>query len=382
MPPRSTAPASGRAPTSCTRRKPRAPQLENTGVWRAKPILVSGASAYRDGEFLYQDFLYDDHGPRGRRDPGDPRLNTSEVAAAPNGTYTYPTDPVYAGNAADIVELRVKPLRSRDCLPAHAQHADRPRAGGLHDRARRRPGHFAPAPARRRRERARGPLPDGARRHGRAGGRRNRRRRGHAAREGRPAPPPVHDAGVARGLGSGPRDRAPRRGRGPLGRRAGPLPDSGRGGHRRRAGRRGRPRDPDRDLQRRVPVQRDLPGAGLHDLHRPRLVARPPAGTVPERQGDLGPVRGTGRLRQARLAGERRHAGAADRRAAGRADRPHPRQPFRDQAGPRLLDRVPGGRGGRRQHAAGLLQGRDARAAAALRGLCAAQAACRPPATA
>ena len=92
--------------------KPRAPQLENTGMWRAKPILVSGASAYRDGEFLYQDFLYDDHGPRGRRDPGDPRLNTSEVAAAPNGTYTYPTDPVYAGNAADIVELRVKPLRS------------------------------------------------------------------------------------------------------------------------------------------------------------------------------------------------------------------------------------------------------------------------------
>ena len=91
--------------------KPRAPQLENTGVWQAKPILVSGASAYRDGEFLYQDFLYDDHGPRGARDPGDPRLNTAEVAAAPNGTYTYPTHSAYAGNAADLVELRVKPLR-------------------------------------------------------------------------------------------------------------------------------------------------------------------------------------------------------------------------------------------------------------------------------
>ncbi len=50
--------------------KPRAPQLENAGVWRAKPILVSGASAYRDGEFLYQDFLYDDHGARGRARPG------------------------------------------------------------------------------------------------------------------------------------------------------------------------------------------------------------------------------------------------------------------------------------------------------------------------
>src|SRR5439155_4258101 len=29
----------------------------------------------------------------------------------PNGTYTYPTKKAYAGNAADLVELRVKPLR-------------------------------------------------------------------------------------------------------------------------------------------------------------------------------------------------------------------------------------------------------------------------------
>ncbi len=90
--------------------KPRAPQLENTGVWKAPPILVSGASAYRKGEFLYQDFLYDDHGPRGQRDPGDPRRASSEEASAPYGSYTYPTDDVYAGNAADLVELRVKAL--------------------------------------------------------------------------------------------------------------------------------------------------------------------------------------------------------------------------------------------------------------------------------
>ena len=32
-----------------------APQLDNAGVWRAPPILVSGATAYRSGEFLYQD---------------------------------------------------------------------------------------------------------------------------------------------------------------------------------------------------------------------------------------------------------------------------------------------------------------------------------------
>ena len=66
------------------------PQLQNTGIWKAPPILISGASAYRDGEFLYQDFLYDDQGA--------------------GNNYTYPTDPRYAGNAADFVELRVKPL--------------------------------------------------------------------------------------------------------------------------------------------------------------------------------------------------------------------------------------------------------------------------------
>jgi len=89
-----------------------APQLTNAGIWHAPPILVSGASAYRDGEFLYQDFLYDDHGANGAvRDPGDPRTQ-GDTFSAPNGTYTYPTNPAYAGNAADLVELRVKPTSS------------------------------------------------------------------------------------------------------------------------------------------------------------------------------------------------------------------------------------------------------------------------------
>jgi len=65
-----------------------APQLENTGPWNAAPILISGSSAYRSGEFLYQDFIYDD-----------------------TGRNTYPTDTAkYAGNAADFVELRLKPM--------------------------------------------------------------------------------------------------------------------------------------------------------------------------------------------------------------------------------------------------------------------------------
>ena len=87
-----------------------APQLHNTGVWRAQPILVSGAASYRDGEYVYQDFLYDDHGANGgQRDPGDPRSG-DDTFSQPNGTYTYPTAPGYAQNLADLVELRVRPL--------------------------------------------------------------------------------------------------------------------------------------------------------------------------------------------------------------------------------------------------------------------------------
>ncbi|XAY06827.1 hypothetical protein DSM112329_03705 [Paraconexibacter sp. AEG42_29] len=72
---------------------PTSPQLENTRNWTAPPIMVSGAQAYRAGEFLYQDFLYDD---RALAYPADPRR--------------------LAGNAADIVEVRVEPLRSSTAI--------------------------------------------------------------------------------------------------------------------------------------------------------------------------------------------------------------------------------------------------------------------------
>ncbi|MDT7538402.1 MAG: hypothetical protein QOI82_1987 [Actinomycetota bacterium] len=88
----------------------KAPQLDNTGVWKADPILVSGAQSYRDGEWLYQDFLQDDHGATGVRDPNDPYGASSHLYSLAGGTFTYPTDKVYANNAADLVELRVKPL--------------------------------------------------------------------------------------------------------------------------------------------------------------------------------------------------------------------------------------------------------------------------------
>ncbi|MGB8650724.1 MAG: hypothetical protein WCD35_08690 [Mycobacteriales bacterium] len=89
---------------------PRAPQLENTGPWKAAPILVSGATAYRDGEWLYQDFLYDDHGATGTPDPNSPYGASTHLYSPAAGTYTYPTDKRYADDGADLVELRMKPL--------------------------------------------------------------------------------------------------------------------------------------------------------------------------------------------------------------------------------------------------------------------------------
>jgi predicted esterase len=85
-----------------------APELTNTGIWRAPPILVSGTTAYREGEFLYQDYLYDDHGAHEVPDPTDPRAS-GDTFSKPNGTYTYPTGPGYNDDAADLVEFRVKP---------------------------------------------------------------------------------------------------------------------------------------------------------------------------------------------------------------------------------------------------------------------------------
>lgn len=89
---------------------PRAPQLENVAPFSAPPILVSGATAYRDGEFLYQDFLHDDRGAAGSADSTDPTSGSTLQWKAKAGTLTYPTDPVFANNAADLVELRVKPV--------------------------------------------------------------------------------------------------------------------------------------------------------------------------------------------------------------------------------------------------------------------------------
>ena len=43
--------------------------------------------------------------------PLDRAASEGDLFSKPNGTYTYPTGPGYANNAADLVELRVKPLK-------------------------------------------------------------------------------------------------------------------------------------------------------------------------------------------------------------------------------------------------------------------------------
>ncbi len=96
----------------------KAPQLENApgSIWHAAPILVSGASAYRKGEYVYQGYLYDDHGAKEVTDPANPMHSPGgdssggDLFSAPNGTYDYPTAPHYDENAANLIELRVKPL--------------------------------------------------------------------------------------------------------------------------------------------------------------------------------------------------------------------------------------------------------------------------------
>jgi hypothetical protein len=58
-------------------------------------------SAYRAGEFLYQDCLWDDNG-------GGPAYRWWYYTAI--RTYEYPRNPAYRNNAADLVEVRLKPL--------------------------------------------------------------------------------------------------------------------------------------------------------------------------------------------------------------------------------------------------------------------------------
>ena len=80
----------------------KAPQLENTGIWHASPIGVCMASAYRLGEYVHQGCVYDDNG-------GGIQYRWFYDGVLRN--YTYPENPAYRRNAADILEVRVKPIK-------------------------------------------------------------------------------------------------------------------------------------------------------------------------------------------------------------------------------------------------------------------------------
>jgi Prolyl oligopeptidase family len=90
---------------------PDAPELSVQAPFRAPPLLVSGSEGYRAGEYLYQDYLFDDRGAdtapsKTRGAPGD------DIASPTAGDVRYPTGARYAGNAADLAELRVLPTSS------------------------------------------------------------------------------------------------------------------------------------------------------------------------------------------------------------------------------------------------------------------------------
>ncbi|MGH2806153.1 MAG: prolyl oligopeptidase family serine peptidase, partial [Actinomycetota bacterium] len=94
------------------------PLLENAGRWDAAPLMVSGAYAITDGEFVYQDYLYDDYGANttNARGSPEPRIPTSELTfGAMTGDVVYPeARKIYGYNAADLVELRID--RSSDSI--------------------------------------------------------------------------------------------------------------------------------------------------------------------------------------------------------------------------------------------------------------------------
>jgi len=89
---------------------PEAPQLANRAPFRAKPLLVSGTDAYRGGEYLYQDYLFDDRGADTVEGPGGQRDSAADFSPT-SGNVAYPIADRFGGNAADLVELRVKPTR-------------------------------------------------------------------------------------------------------------------------------------------------------------------------------------------------------------------------------------------------------------------------------
>lgn len=91
------------------------PILQNhDALFQADPIMVQGQEAYVNGEYLYQDFIFDDYGSDVSNDDFDEAgpnvgnnrdLNGLEPRV---GDIDYPTNVArYGGNAADLLEFRI-----------------------------------------------------------------------------------------------------------------------------------------------------------------------------------------------------------------------------------------------------------------------------------
>ncbi len=189
-----------------------APQLENGGIWRAeadpdlrRERLPRRASSSTRTSSTTTTAPAAQSATRAILAPG------SDTFSRPNGTYTYPTNPVYANNAADLVELRVKPLANAtafritlNTLKDPASVATTIAIGGS--------AAAPPLPPRGQRDRTGGALPHRPRP---AGGPRARQRleadQAGAAGVDRRAAPPDPGPRLPPRLGPGPAHGSPRR---------------------------------------------------------------------------------------------------------------------------------------------------------------------------
>ena len=285
------------------------------------------------------------------------------------------------GNAADFVELRVKPLRDATAFRRDAQHAQGPVAGRVHDRDRRHArraacrcphGAGASAPGR--------PVPDRARRHAPSWSTppRAQRRRARRSVKRRPRRRQFDVRVAARRLGPGTRDGAPGGRRRAVGRRRRTATCAPARPPRRRARRRGRrSRLRPRSSTSRSATSEPFQGTGLLVLTNADAGGATGCRARRSRDGDLGQFAAQVDFAQARRGRRRRHAGQpAGVPQAGPIDRILASR-FETGAGHRLLDELR-----RPAHAARLLHGRVPGPPAAVRDLRPAQAAAGRRATA
>ncbi|PSP98134.1 hypothetical protein BRC89_09270 [Halobacteriales archaeon QS_4_70_19] len=91
---------------------PTPPPLENGPGWEADPLLVCGSAAYEDGEYIYQDFIFDDHGADQRsvlsQAPSDARSAYGSFSPATGDLYYPNAHSRYHYNAADLLEFRCR----------------------------------------------------------------------------------------------------------------------------------------------------------------------------------------------------------------------------------------------------------------------------------